>query len=97
MEGEWLWVTSLRTNESGCVFKGLVQDIGDDVDAHEGKEWFHSIITKEQAYDLLMTGKDFILLQLLKLTIKCKQIFPCICKFLHFLCSSSVNHKHQLF
>jgi len=22
MEGDWMWVTSLRTNESGCVFRG---------------------------------------------------------------------------
>nr|XP_039272599.1 ras GTPase-activating protein 1-like [Styela clava] len=54
MGGEWIWVTSLRTNESGCVFKGLVKDLDHTVDPHEGKEWFHSIITKEQAYNLLM-------------------------------------------
>lgn len=54
MGGEWIWVTSLRTNQSGCVFKGLVKDLDHSVDPHEGKEWFHSSISKEQAYNLLM-------------------------------------------
>nr|XP_002127238.1 ras GTPase-activating protein 1 [Ciona intestinalis] len=52
MEGDWMWLESLRTNERGCVFRGLVRDIG-DVDPHEGKEWFHAGITKEEAYSLL--------------------------------------------
>nr|CAB3265445.1 ras GTPase-activating protein 1 [Phallusia mammillata] len=53
MEGEWMWVTSLRTNESGCLFKGLVREVGHNVDPHEGKEWFHANISKDQAYSLL--------------------------------------------
>uniref|UniRef100_H2Y687 Ras GTPase-activating protein 1 n=1 Tax=Ciona savignyi TaxID=51511 RepID=H2Y687_CIOSA len=56
MEGDWMWVTSLRTNESGCVFRGLVRDIVGEMDPHEGKEWFHAGISKEQAYSLLTAG-----------------------------------------
>ncbi|CAK8676614.1 unnamed protein product [Clavelina lepadiformis] len=53
MDGKWLWVTSLRTNESGCVFRDLVRDVARDIDPHEGKEWFHANISKEEAYNLL--------------------------------------------
>lgn len=38
---------------------GLVQDLDHSVDPHEGKEWFHSTITKEQAYNLLMACRFF--------------------------------------
>ena len=38
------------------VFKGLVRDVNRDIDPHEGKEWFHANITKEQAYNLLSAG-----------------------------------------
>lgn len=27
MEGDWMWVTSQRTNESGCVFKGAFKNL----------------------------------------------------------------------
>jgi len=59
LEGDWMWVTSLRTNESGCVFKSLVQDVDKNIDPHVGKEWFHAKITKDQAYSLL-TAVDIV-------------------------------------
>lgn len=39
------------------ILTGLVKAIDHTVDPHEGKEWFHSLITKEQAYNLLMAGR----------------------------------------
>ena len=38
-------------------FLGLVREVDRDTDPHEGKEWFHAHISKDQAYNLLTAGK----------------------------------------
>ncbi|XP_033127219.1 ras GTPase-activating protein 1-like [Anneissia japonica] len=58
LEGGWLWVTSQRTSESGIVVKDLVKYLDANVDPHEGKEWFHGGITKEEAAELLLKDGD---------------------------------------
>jgi len=44
-------------------FLGLVRDVDRDIDPHEGKEWFHANITKEQAYNLLSAGNFTLLIR----------------------------------
>ncbi|XP_064618499.1 ras GTPase-activating protein 1-like isoform X2 [Lineus longissimus] len=53
----WLWVTSQRTNESGIVYHGLLEELN-SVDPIETLEYFHSDITKEEAAEkLALTGQ----------------------------------------
>ncbi|XP_041436416.1 ras GTPase-activating protein 1 isoform X3 [Xenopus laevis] len=55
IEDGWLWVTNLRTNEQGLIVEDLVKEVGREEDPHEGKIWFHGKISKQEAYNLLMT------------------------------------------
>uniref|UniRef100_F7A940 RAS p21 protein activator (GTPase activating protein) 1 n=1 Tax=Xenopus tropicalis TaxID=8364 RepID=F7A940_XENTR len=55
LEDGWLWVTNLRTNEQGLIVEDLVKEVGREEDPHEGKIWFHGKISKQEAYNLLMT------------------------------------------
>ncbi|KAG8181736.1 hypothetical protein JTE90_028274 [Oedothorax gibbosus] len=49
----WLWCTLHRTQESGLVFKELVEELDDDVDPNEIYPWFHGTISKEAAVEKL--------------------------------------------
>jgi len=53
LSDDWMWCTSLRTNEQGIVFKGLVKEVDENADIHVGKEWFHNSITRDEAHNLL--------------------------------------------
>ncbi|XP_023933304.1 ras GTPase-activating protein 1 [Lingula anatina] len=44
----WIWVTSLRTKESGIVYQELVEDLNGSVDLVENNLWFHPSITKQE-------------------------------------------------
>ncbi|KAK3514563.1 hypothetical protein QTP70_021618 [Hemibagrus guttatus] len=55
-EDGWMWVTNVRTEEQGLIVNDLVEEVGRDVDPHEGKIWYHGKISKQEAYTLLMTG-----------------------------------------
>ncbi|XP_027205911.2 RAS p21 protein activator vap isoform X2 [Dermatophagoides pteronyssinus] len=53
MSDRWLWCTNLRNQESGLVFADLVEQVDDDTDPNEVYGWFHSRITKEEAFEKL--------------------------------------------
>ncbi|XP_035164925.1 ras GTPase-activating protein 1-like [Oxyura jamaicensis] len=55
LEDGWMWVTNLRTDEQGLIVDDLVEEVGREEDPHEGKIWFHGKISKQEAYNLLMT------------------------------------------
>ncbi|XP_063309776.1 ras GTPase-activating protein 1 [Pelobates fuscus] len=55
LEDGWMWATNLRTNEQGLIVEDLVKEVGREEDPHEGKIWFHGKISKQEAYNLLMT------------------------------------------
>uniref|UniRef100_A0A8C5LPP1 Ras GTPase-activating protein 1 n=1 Tax=Leptobrachium leishanense TaxID=445787 RepID=A0A8C5LPP1_9ANUR len=55
LEDGWMWATNLRTNEQGLIVEDLVKEVGREEDPHEGKLWFHGKISKQEAYNLLMT------------------------------------------
>ncbi|XP_053557451.1 ras GTPase-activating protein 1 [Bombina bombina] len=55
LEDGWMWVTNLRTNEQGLIVEDLVKEVSREEDPHEGKVWFHGKISKQEAYNLLMT------------------------------------------
>ncbi|XP_069483685.1 ras GTPase-activating protein 1 isoform X1 [Ambystoma mexicanum] len=58
LEDGWMWVTNLRTDEQGLIVEDLVEEVGREEDPHEGKIWFHGKISKDDAYTLLMTGRQ---------------------------------------
>lgn len=49
----WLWCTLHRTQESGLVFRELLEELDDSVDPNEIYPWFHSDISKEIAVEEL--------------------------------------------
>ncbi|KAF4796682.1 hypothetical protein TURU_082069 [Turdus rufiventris] len=55
LEDGWMWVTNLRTDDQGLIVEDLVEEVGREEDPHEGKIWFHGKISKQEAYNLLMT------------------------------------------
>ncbi|GCB63070.1 hypothetical protein scyTo_0007329 [Scyliorhinus torazame] len=55
LEDGWMWVTNLRTDEQGLIVEDLVEEVDREEDPHEGKIWFHGKISKQDAYNLLMT------------------------------------------
>uniref|UniRef100_A0A8C3UD30 Ras GTPase-activating protein 1 n=1 Tax=Catharus ustulatus TaxID=91951 RepID=A0A8C3UD30_CATUS len=55
LEDGWMWVTNLRTDEQGLIVEDLVGEVGREEDPHEGKIWFHGKISKQEAYNLLMS------------------------------------------
>lgn len=50
---KWLWCTNQRNNQSGLVFTDLVEMVADDADPNETYGWFHSRISKEEAFTKL--------------------------------------------
>ncbi|XP_060740210.1 ras GTPase-activating protein 1 isoform X2 [Tachysurus vachellii] len=56
-EDGWMWVTNVRTEEKGLIVNDLVEEVGREEDPHEGKIWYHGKISKQEAYNLLMTGQ----------------------------------------
>ncbi|XP_033929610.1 ras GTPase-activating protein 1-like isoform X2 [Melopsittacus undulatus] len=55
LEDGWMWVTNLRTDEQGLIVEDLIEEVVREEDPHEGKIWFHGKISKQEAYNLLMT------------------------------------------
>uniref|UniRef100_A0AAX7T9R4 Ras GTPase-activating protein 1 n=1 Tax=Astatotilapia calliptera TaxID=8154 RepID=A0AAX7T9R4_ASTCA len=55
LEDGWMWVSNVRTEEQGLIVEDLVEEVGREEDPHEGKVWYHGKITKQEAYNLLMT------------------------------------------
>ncbi|KAK7933720.1 hypothetical protein WMY93_004616 [Mugilogobius chulae] len=55
LEDGWMWVSNVRTEEQGLIVEDLVEEVGREEDPHEGKIWYHGKITKQEAYNLLMT------------------------------------------
>uniref|UniRef100_A0A8C6PU91 Ras GTPase-activating protein 1 n=1 Tax=Nothobranchius furzeri TaxID=105023 RepID=A0A8C6PU91_NOTFU len=55
LEDGWMWVTNVRTEEQGLIVEDLVEEVGREEDPHEGKIWYYGKITKQEAYNLLMT------------------------------------------
>ncbi|XP_067294341.1 ras GTPase-activating protein 1 isoform X1 [Pseudorasbora parva] len=55
LEDGWMWVTNVRTEEQGLIVDDLVEEVGREEDPHEGKIWYHRKISKQEAYNLLMT------------------------------------------
>ncbi|KAG9261782.1 ras GTPase-activating protein 1 isoform X1 [Astyanax mexicanus] len=55
LEDGWMWVTNVRTEEQGLIVDDLVEEVGREEDPHEGKIWYHGKISKQEAYNLLMT------------------------------------------
>ncbi|XP_015790236.1 ras GTPase-activating protein 1 isoform X2 [Tetranychus urticae] len=49
----WLWCTLERTQESGLVFKELVEELEDNSDPNDIYPWFHGAISKDEAVDKL--------------------------------------------
>lgn len=49
----WLWCTLHRTQESGLVFRELLEELDDNVDPNEIYPWFHGDISKEAAVEEL--------------------------------------------
>ncbi|XP_062873480.1 ras GTPase-activating protein 1 [Trichomycterus rosablanca] len=56
LEDGWMWVTNVRTEEQGLIVEDLVKEVGREEDPHEGKIWYHGKISKQEAYNLLMTA-----------------------------------------
>ncbi|XP_026858637.2 ras GTPase-activating protein 1 isoform X3 [Electrophorus electricus] len=55
LDDGWMWVTNVRTEEQGLIVDDLVEEVGREEDPHEGKIWYHGKISKQEAYNLLMT------------------------------------------
>ncbi|XP_030624876.1 ras GTPase-activating protein 1 isoform X2 [Chanos chanos] len=55
LDDGWMWVTNVRTEEQGLIVEDLVEEVGREEDPHEGKIWYHGKISKQEAYNLLMT------------------------------------------
>ncbi|CAB1321558.1 unnamed protein product [Coregonus sp. 'balchen'] len=55
LDDGWMWVTNVRTEEQGLIVDDLVKEVGREEDPHEGKVWYHGKISKQEAYNLLMT------------------------------------------
>lgn len=55
LEDGWMWVTNVRTEEQGLIVDDLVEEVGREEDPHEGKIWYHGKISKQEAYNFLMT------------------------------------------
>uniref|UniRef100_A0A8C9T7C2 RAS p21 protein activator 1 n=1 Tax=Scleropages formosus TaxID=113540 RepID=A0A8C9T7C2_SCLFO len=55
LDDGWMWVTNVRTDEQGLIVEDLVEEVGREEDPHEGKVWYHGKISKQEAYNLLMT------------------------------------------
>uniref|UniRef100_A0A8C2FRJ1 RAS p21 protein activator (GTPase activating protein) 1a n=1 Tax=Cyprinus carpio TaxID=7962 RepID=A0A8C2FRJ1_CYPCA len=55
LDDGWMWVTNVRTEEQGLIVDDLVEEVGREEDPHEGKIWYHRKISKQEAYNLLMT------------------------------------------
>ncbi|XP_078252658.1 ras GTPase-activating protein 1-like isoform X2 [Rhinoraja longicauda] len=55
LDDGWMWVTNLRTDEQGLIVEDLVEEVDREEDPHEGKIWFRGKISKQEAYNLLMT------------------------------------------
>lgn len=53
MSDRWYWCTNVRNNESGLVFADLVEEVDDDTDPNEAYGWFHSKISKDEAFEKL--------------------------------------------
>uniref|UniRef100_A0A803Y4X1 RAS p21 protein activator 1 n=1 Tax=Meleagris gallopavo TaxID=9103 RepID=A0A803Y4X1_MELGA len=51
LEDGWMWVTNLRTDEQGLI----VEDLVEEVVSNFIFKWFHGKISKQEAYNLLMT------------------------------------------
>uniref|UniRef100_A0A672TRU6 Ras GTPase-activating protein 1 n=1 Tax=Strigops habroptila TaxID=2489341 RepID=A0A672TRU6_STRHB len=49
LEDGWMWVTNLRTDEQGLIVEDLVEEVVSNF------IWFHGKISKQEAYNLLMT------------------------------------------
>lgn len=56
LDDGWMWVTNVRTDEQGLIVEDLVEEVGREEDPHEGKIWYHGKISKQEAYNLLMTA-----------------------------------------
>lgn len=50
----WLWVTSMRTGESGIIVEDLVKSVEPGADQHDGKQWYHADINKDEAANMLL-------------------------------------------
>ncbi|XP_056131897.1 ras GTPase-activating protein 1-like [Lampris incognitus] len=55
LDDGWMWVKNVRTEEQGLIVEDLVEEVGREEDPHEGKVWYHGKISKQEAYNLLMT------------------------------------------
>uniref|UniRef100_A0A667FLE2 RAS p21 protein activator 1 n=1 Tax=Lynx canadensis TaxID=61383 RepID=A0A667FLE2_LYNCA len=58
LEDGWMWVTNLRTDEQGLIVEDLVEEVVSFVlffSLSELSIWFHGKISKQEAYNLLMT------------------------------------------
>lgn len=52
----WLWVTAHRTGEQGMIFTELVEDLDHNIDPNTVFSWFHPVIPKNEAVDMLVKG-----------------------------------------
>uniref|UniRef100_A0A7N6F6Q5 RAS p21 protein activator (GTPase activating protein) 1a n=1 Tax=Anabas testudineus TaxID=64144 RepID=A0A7N6F6Q5_ANATE len=53
LDDGWMWVTNVRTEEQGLIVEDLVEEV---VRTAQNMEiWYHGKITKQEAYNLLMT------------------------------------------
>uniref|UniRef100_A0A8C9NR48 Ras GTPase-activating protein 1 n=1 Tax=Serinus canaria TaxID=9135 RepID=A0A8C9NR48_SERCA len=56
LEDGWMWVTNLRTDEQGLIVEDLVEEVVSNFIFKSVVElWFHGKISKQDAYNLLMT------------------------------------------
>uniref|UniRef100_A0A8C3ANK0 RAS p21 protein activator 1 n=1 Tax=Cyclopterus lumpus TaxID=8103 RepID=A0A8C3ANK0_CYCLU len=60
LDDGWMWVTNVRTEEQGLIVEDLVEEVvstAQDVKAISIflRIWYHGKITKQEAYNLLMT------------------------------------------
>ena len=53
MSERWYWCTNVKSQESGLVFADLVEEVDDDIDPNEIYGWFHSRISKDEAFEKL--------------------------------------------
>lgn len=53
MSDRWYWCTNVKSQESGLVFADLVEEVDDDTDPNEVYGWFHSRISKDEAFEKL--------------------------------------------
>uniref|UniRef100_A0A667ZA23 RAS p21 protein activator 1 n=1 Tax=Myripristis murdjan TaxID=586833 RepID=A0A667ZA23_9TELE len=50
LDDGWMWVTNVRTEEQGLIVEDLVEEVATGQD-----HWYHGKISKQEAYNLLMT------------------------------------------